>query len=109
MSKLRSCVLAAVAAGLPALAGHCAALGAADAKDCKAFAAVGSGLTESVATLMATQGAVNVASKGAAIGDRGSQAGVVHVGRHLRHRVHGDVLRLQDASVSYFNGGHGFL
>ena len=32
------------------------------AKDCKGFRAVGSGLTESIATLMATQGAVNVAS-----------------------------------------------
>ncbi len=32
------------------------------AKDCRGFRAVGSGLTESIATLMATQGAVNVAS-----------------------------------------------
>jgi hypothetical protein len=59
MSKLRSCVLAALAAGLPALAPLAAS--AATPKDCKAFAAVGSGLSESVATLMAKQGAVNVA------------------------------------------------
>lgn len=32
------------------------------AKDCRGFRAVGSGLTESIATLMATQGAVNLAS-----------------------------------------------
>ena len=34
---------------------------AADAKDCKHFRAVGSGITQSVATLMATQGAINLA------------------------------------------------
>ena len=112
MSKLRSCVLAAVAAGLFALA-PAIAMAAPDvprgAKDCRGFRAVGSGLTESIATLMATQGAVNVASNRGLDGDRGSQAAVLHVGRHFRRRVRGDVLRLQAASVSYFSGGHGFL
>jgi hypothetical protein len=65
MSMLRSCVVAAVAVGLSALAPTIAAA-APDvprgAKDCRGFRAVGSGLTESIATLMATQGAVNVAS-----------------------------------------------
>ena len=63
MSHLRSCVLAL--AGLFALA-PAIAIAAPDvprgAKDCRGFRAVGSGLTESIATLMATQGAVNVAS-----------------------------------------------
>jgi hypothetical protein len=31
------------------------------AKDCRGFRAVGSGLTESIASLMATQGAINLA------------------------------------------------
>jgi hypothetical protein len=65
MSMLRSCIAAAVAAGLFALA-PTIAMAAPDvprgAKDCRGFRAVGSGLTESIATLMATQGAVNVAS-----------------------------------------------
>jgi len=55
MSKLlRSCFAAAAVMGvlLPA---------AAIAEECKDFAAVGSGLTESIASLMALQGAVNVA------------------------------------------------
>ncbi len=34
---------------------------AADAKDCRHFRAVGSGITTSLATLMATQGAINLA------------------------------------------------
>lgn len=63
MSKLRTCVLA-VAAGLCALV-PAAAMAApnvpAGAKDCRGFRAVGSGLTESIASLMATQGAVNLA------------------------------------------------
>ena len=65
MSKLRSCVLAAVAAGLSALlpaVAMAAPAVPAGAKDCRGFRAVGSGLTESIASLMATQGAVNVAS-----------------------------------------------
>ena len=65
MSMVKSCVLAAVGAGLVALAST-AASAAPDvphgAKDCRGFRAVGSGLTESIASLMATQGAVNVAS-----------------------------------------------
>lgn len=55
MSKLmRSSVAAAAVMGilLPS---------AAMAQECKDFAAVGSGLTESIASLMALQGAVNVA------------------------------------------------
>lgn len=55
MSKsVRSAVLAAVALGsmLPSLA---------HAAECKTFVAVGSGITEGVATLMAMQGAVNLA------------------------------------------------
>ncbi len=57
MSKLvRSCVMAAASAGLLALAPTASA-----AEECRDFAAVGSGLTESIATLMALQGAVNVA------------------------------------------------
>jgi hypothetical protein len=62
MSKL---LLAAAVAGLVALA-PITASAAPDvphgAKDCRGFRAVGSGLTESIASLMATQGAVNVAS-----------------------------------------------
>jgi len=57
--------LAAVAAGLLSLAPIAASAAPAvpaGAKDCRGFRAVGSGLTESIATLMATQGAVNLAS-----------------------------------------------
>jgi hypothetical protein len=64
MSKSRSCVLALAAAGLFALvptATFAAPNVPAGAKDCRGFRAVGSGLTESIATLMATQGAVNLA------------------------------------------------
>ncbi len=64
MSTSRSCVAAAVAAGLFALA-PAIAMAAPDvprgAKDCRGFRAVGSGLTESIASLMATQGAINLA------------------------------------------------
>lgn len=57
MSKLmRSCVMAAAAVGLVTLASSVSY-----AADCKGFAAVGSGISTSVATLMAKQGAVNVA------------------------------------------------
>ncbi len=57
MSKLvRSCVMAAAGAGLLALSPAAFA-----AEECRDFAAVGSGITESIATLMAMQGAVNVA------------------------------------------------
>ena len=63
MSKSRSCVLG-LAAGLfallPAVAMAAPAVPA-GAKDCRGFRAVGSGLTESIATLMATQGAINLA------------------------------------------------
>ena len=59
MSKLmRSCVLAAAIAGLAAAASSASAAAPAD---CKNFAAVGSGVSTSIATLMAKQGAVNVA------------------------------------------------
>ncbi len=63
MSKLvRSGILAAVAAGLFALATSAAsAAPPAGAKDCRRFRAVGSGLTQSIASLMATQGAINLA------------------------------------------------
>jgi len=63
MSKLRSCVLA-VAASLCALAPTIATAAPAvprGATDCRGFRAVGSGLTESIASLMATQGAINLA------------------------------------------------
>jgi hypothetical protein len=64
MSMLRSYVLAAVAVGLsallPAIAMAAPAVPA-GAKDCRGFRAVGSGLTESIASLMATQGAINLA------------------------------------------------
>jgi hypothetical protein len=54
MSRLvRTCI---AAAGLAALFSAPSQAG-----DCKNFAAVGSGLNESIATLMAKQGAVNVA------------------------------------------------
>jgi hypothetical protein len=54
MSKLvRSCV---VAAALLALSQAASA-----AEECRDFAAVGSGLNEAIASLMAKQGAVNVA------------------------------------------------
>jgi hypothetical protein len=57
MSKLvRSCIVAAAAACLSALTPS-----ASYADDCRNFGAVGSGLNESIATLMAKQGAVNVA------------------------------------------------
>ena len=57
MSRLvRSCIVAAAAAGLAALMPT-----ASQAEECKDFAAVGSGLNVSIATLMAKQGAVNVA------------------------------------------------
>src|SRR5688572_18868102 len=65
MSKSRSCALALAAAGLFALLPAAAMAAPAvphGAKDCRGFRAVGSGLTESIASLMATQGAVNVAS-----------------------------------------------
>ena len=58
---------------------------------------------------MAKQGAVNVA-EGRGYSVQGeAKLRVVRVGRHFRHRMHGEVLRLQDAEVSYFSGGHGFL
>jgi hypothetical protein len=63
MSKSRSCVLG-LAAGLFALLPVVAMAAPAvphGAKDCRGFRAVGSGLTESIATLMATQGAINLA------------------------------------------------
>jgi hypothetical protein len=63
MSKLRSCVLA-VAAGFCALSSAVAVAAPAvphGAKDCRGFRAVGSGLNESIASLMATQGAINLA------------------------------------------------
>jgi hypothetical protein len=57
MSRLvRTCIAAAAAAGLAALVSA-----PSQAQDCRDFAAVGSGLNESIATLMALQGAVNVA------------------------------------------------
>jgi hypothetical protein len=64
MSKSRSCVLGLAAAGLFALLPAVAMAAPAvppGAKDCRGFRAVGSGLTESIASLMATQGAVNLA------------------------------------------------
>ena len=57
MSKyLRLGAMTAAVAGLVAVTST-----ASFAKECKAFAAVGSGLNNDVATLMAMQGAVNVA------------------------------------------------
>ncbi len=57
MSKLvRSCVVAAAVAGLAALMPS-----ASKADECRNFAAVGSGVSESIAQLMAKQGAINVA------------------------------------------------
>lgn len=57
MSKLvRSSVMAAATAALLALAPT-----ASSAEECRNFGAVGSGLTESIASLMAKQGAINVA------------------------------------------------
>ena len=47
----------AAALGLAALVPSAAA----DAKDCRHFRAVGSGLNQSIASLMATQGAINLA------------------------------------------------
>ncbi len=55
--SLKSSVLAAVV--LAALTPS--ASSAADEKDCRSFRAVGSGLNTSIATLMATQGAINLA------------------------------------------------
>jgi hypothetical protein len=49
------CAVAVVAAGIGALG-----VSPSNAKDCKTFGAVGSGVSKSVATLMAKQGAVNV-------------------------------------------------
>jgi len=57
MSKLvRSCVMAAASAALLALVPTAASAG-----ECRNFAAVGSGLNESIAGFMAKQGAINVA------------------------------------------------
>jgi hypothetical protein len=57
MSKLmRSCAMAALIVGLAAASSANAA-----PAECKNFAAVGSGLSNSIASLMAKQGAVNVA------------------------------------------------
>jgi hypothetical protein len=57
MSKLvRSCIMAALSAALLALTPAVSV-----AEECKDFAAVGSGLNESIAAFMAKQGAVNVA------------------------------------------------
>lgn len=57
MAKVvRSTVLAAAGAALLALAPT-----ASSADECRSFGAVGSGLTESIASLMAKQGAINVA------------------------------------------------
>jgi ABC-type proline/glycine betaine transport system substrate-binding protein len=55
---MKSRVLA-TAVGLAALVSSVAF--AADAKDCRHFRAVGSGITQSIASLMATQGAINLA------------------------------------------------
>ncbi|KAB2943660.1 MAG: hypothetical protein K8F92_13415 [Hyphomicrobium sp.] len=60
MSKLvRSGISVAAVAALVALVSSAAS--AAEPKDCRSFRAVGSGLNESIASLMATQGAVNLA------------------------------------------------
>ncbi|MEI9899526.1 MAG: hypothetical protein WDN31_04605 [Hyphomicrobium sp.] len=67
MSRLRSSILA-VAVGLCALspsiafaADPVATAHAKSNKNCRGFRAVGSGLNESIASLMATQGAINLA------------------------------------------------
>jgi hypothetical protein len=52
---VRFCAVAAVAAGFATLN-----VSASYAGDCKVFGAVGSGISEGVATLMAKQGAINV-------------------------------------------------
>jgi hypothetical protein len=60
MSKLaKSCVMAAAVAGLIALVPSAAS--AAAPKECRGFTAVGSGLSTSIASLMAKQGAINLA------------------------------------------------
>lgn len=62
--SFRSTVLAAALAGLAALAPTISAANPTPprgATDCRGFRAVGSGLNESIASLMATQGAVNLA------------------------------------------------
>ena len=56
--SLRASALAA-AVGLATLVSSVSF--AADAKDCRHFRAVGSGVTQSLAELMATQGAINLA------------------------------------------------
>jgi hypothetical protein len=64
MYTLKSCVLGLATAGLVALVPVIATAAPAvpaGGKDCRGFRAVGSGLTESIASLMATQGAVNLA------------------------------------------------
>jgi hypothetical protein len=62
MSKFRASMLAVagLCALVPTVAMSAPAVPA-GAKDCRGFRAVGSGLTESIASLMATQGAVNLA------------------------------------------------
>jgi len=55
--SMKASVLAA-AVGLAALVPSVSF--AADAKDCRHFRAVGSGITQSIASLMATQGAINL-------------------------------------------------
>lgn len=62
--SFRSTVFVAAIAAVAALAPSVASAAPPaphGAKDCRGFRAVGSGLTESIASLMATQGAVNLA------------------------------------------------
>jgi hypothetical protein len=56
-NMMRSCVTLAAIAGIAAMVSGTANA----AEECRDFGAVGSGLNESIATLMALQGAVNVA------------------------------------------------
>ena len=65
------------------------------ARTARHFAAVGSGISTSIATLMAKQGAVNVAEARGYHGAGRGQADFVRLRRHLRHRVQGQHARLQ--------------
>ena len=53
---VKFCAVAIAAAGFAAMTS-----GALRAEECKTFGSVGSGLSKSVATLMAEQGAINIA------------------------------------------------
>jgi hypothetical protein len=78
---VRFCAVAIAAAGFAALTS-----GTLRAEECKIFGSVGSGLSKSVATLMAKQGAINISE---ARGLKASQVDFLRGRRDLWDRVLG--------------------